>query len=191
MFELFLDCLFHFNNILLGNSNNNNNSIDFLKKYFNFNHCNEPIIDWNSFWALSADVNKVKLIDTIMKLTYFNGINQIKLNDTKKFVYYCVEYNFFDYLSILLKYFNKNNIAIANGINYEDSPLLLLLKKEHLTEEWLQLLFNICIQCKVCITDEAYKEAINLCQTNDTLKNNPNYQAIIETSYEKIKQFQE
>ena len=46
MFELFMDCLLHFNQTYL-QSNSNDNA--FLKQYLNFNHCNMPIIWLNNF----------------------------------------------------------------------------------------------------------------------------------------------
>ena len=81
-------------------------------------------------------------------------------------IYTCVEYNYFDYLSLLLKYFNKNNIALKHGINYkskyDDTVLLTLLESDYLNKrEWLLLLFDICNQCKINFTKDIINQAIN------------------------------
>ena len=48
MFILFLQCLFHFDKIILGNNdiinNNGNDNKLFVSKYLNYNKCNDPII---------------------------------------------------------------------------------------------------------------------------------------------------
>ena len=53
MFELFVDCLFHFSQTYLesddNNNGNNKQNKSFLKRYLNFNHCNFPIIIWLEF----------------------------------------------------------------------------------------------------------------------------------------------
>ena len=146
---LFLNCLFHFSLIILNETNDKKNL--FLQKYFNFNHCNYPIIYNNYFFGIntstinsnndnndndSNDTNNVKLniIETIMKQDYFDGLSQIESSDTQNsgnILYYCINENCFEYLSLISNYFDKNFFLFKNGINFYGSlehPLLLLLQ---------------------------------------------------------------
>ena len=50
LFQLFLACLFHFSNVILGEQTNGRYNYNvFLNKYFNFNNCNNAIITFNDF----------------------------------------------------------------------------------------------------------------------------------------------
>ena len=62
---------------------------------------------------------------------------------------------------MLLKYFHKNNIGLKEGINHYDNILFTLVRRSHLTEDWLNLLSNICNQCNVNIEKEYIDKAID------------------------------
>ena len=95
---------------------------------------------------------------------------------------------------MLLEYFEKNNIALTNAINYKDSrwrysALDQLLRRDHLNKEWLLLLFKICNQCKTNFTKQIIDKAIDYIDNNqdenDKFKDGK-YKLIIENEYNKL-----
>ena len=50
----------------------------------------------------------------------------------------------------MLKYFDKNSIALTNGISFKDI-LEDLFEGPYLSEDWLNLLSNVYTQCKIRI----------------------------------------
>ena len=77
----------------------------------------------------------------------------------------CIGFNAYDYLLLLLNYFHKNDIRLRNGVNYDDTTssnvLLWLFKRPHLDQDWVNLLSNICNQCKINIQKEYIEEALD------------------------------
>ena len=61
-------------------------------------------------------------------------------------IYYSIKDNNFNYLSLILKYLNKNKVSIENGINFKYDPLNELLSCEHVSNEWFELYFDLSIQ---------------------------------------------
>ena len=94
----------------------------------------------------------------------------------------CVKSNAYDYLKLLMKYFKKNGYAIGFGINVKQ-PLIMLLKADHLSMNWLQLLLDCHLKCKVTIDEQTYYSAIKLCETKHELRQ---YKAVIEENYQKL-----
>lgn len=99
-----------------------------------------------------------------------------------------VKYGEFEYLSLLLKYLDKNWLGLRNAINYKDLfsyPLLYLLKSDHLDEEWLLLLFKICKQCTCNMESKQIDEAIEYIDKNKEINiklKNADYKSIIKSN---------
>ena len=147
---LFLNCLFHYSLILLNEPNDKKN--EFLKEYFNFNFCGYPLIYNNHFFGIDTSSigngnnnnnnntnNNIKynIIETIMKQDYFNGLSQIETNKGN-ILYYCINENCYEYLSLISDYFEKNLDVIKDGINHYGSfqhPLLLLLQNKKINKQ--------------------------------------------------------
>lgn len=89
-----------------------------------------------------------------------------------------------DYLKLVFseKYFDKNYSTLGNGINCMESAFGECLKryKGDVHEEWLSLLFEICIKCK-----DKYTMDMLISECNDDEK----IKAILESNYAKIKDY--
>ena len=102
--------------------------------------------------------------------------------------------NYYDYVALLIEHFDKNsNIGI--GLNFgtrshktwkHEYPLQKLLESKYVSKEYLQLILNLFIKCKIGLKTETYDALIEMCKNNDNLKE---YQSMIEQTYEKIKHF--
>ena len=98
-----------------------------------------------------------------------------------------IEYNNFGYLSLLRQYLDKNRIVIAKSLNEQNShPLLELVndKNDHINEDWFELYFGLCFDCKCSFTKEICHEAINLSKYSRLKK----YQKLIEKNFQKMQQ---
>ena len=109
----------------------------------------------------------VRLIERIMKLPYFDGMNQTmeyRRTRAHEMVQYLIEYNCYDYLLLISKYFSKNNLVIEKAINTVNSqgehPLFVLLRTEHASEKWLLFYFSLCKQCKITIGQDTLKKVL-------------------------------
>ena len=109
-----------------------------------------------------------------MKLDYFNGTNQIDVNDSIEILNACIESNSYQYLSLLTKYFDKNNAGIAQGINYH-SPLLTLLSQPFVNAEWVQLYFKLSEMSQVTLDGSVFTDATLMCRQNDELNHLEDY----------------
>ena len=60
----------------------------------------------------------------------------------------CCEFDCYEYVLLILESFEKNRKIILDGINYckdasnPDTPLLVLLKSSHCSDEWLSILLE-------------------------------------------------
>ena len=114
-FYFFFSCLFHFDLVLLQNDSFNkdkqNTNKKFLKKYFNFNKCNNKIVYGARFYGIetsnicSFDCILYNIIDTIMKQPYFNGLSQMRSNKVCIYVCLCLHFVFIALLFVLLPVF--------------------------------------------------------------------------------------
>ena len=91
----------------------------------------------------------------------------------------CVYYDAFGYLSLLLKYFDKNNICIEYGIDHEN-VVALLLEKSHLSLKWLKLLIQCYKRCGKSLSKEEYNKAIEICEKTNLDKR---YKEMIEKEF--------
>ena len=75
----------YFNKVFLGHSKQDNKDKNtFLKKYVNFNNCAMPMFFACRWWGLHGKYSKnLKILETIMKLQCFDGINQMKSNSDR------------------------------------------------------------------------------------------------------------
>lgn len=61
-------------------------------------------------------------------------------------MYICCEHNCYEYLALMLKYIDKNEAVVVNGIPYTnsskstDTALVRLVKSQHCDEKWLKLI---------------------------------------------------
>ena len=100
-------------------------------------------------------------------------------------------------MNLLFKYFDKNNIVLSESINYYDRyrytfQLGTLIKSDHLSKDWLLLLFKICNQCKISMYKEKHIDpVINYIKKHENEEKfiNKDYVSIIETNYDKIKNY--
>ena len=88
-----LHCLLHLSFVLLNEKENETaENTPFLGKYLNFNNCNNKIIYEQGFWGIACRLIKsdksikFKLVETIMKLSCFNGIANMRHYDVCFFV---------------------------------------------------------------------------------------------------------
>ena len=85
----------------------------------------------------------------------------------------------FQYLSLICKYYKKNEIAIKNGINCDhhvpDPPLIMLLKHKQIPfkshsravadkMEYLKLLMDLSQKCRTPIKKQTVLKAIKVCK---------------------------
>ena len=169
MFELFLDCLFHFDKVLLGNKIQNKENKEemknsFLYKYFNYNKCNSPIVEVCEFFGLTTTEMTPKdigLIETIMKSDYFNGMNQIT-DDTEalEIFYQAAMCDCFEYVKLLEKYFDKNSKILTKALNWTDDgddeidgthwlSEVIEMSNSGTYQDWFDVFFKICQKAKV------------------------------------------
>ena len=80
-------------------------------------------------------------------------------------------------------------MVLTDGLNfkgkYASTPLEKLLDSKHLSDDWIQLLFNCHIQCKVGMNKKVYENAMKKCQSDDLKQ----YATLIEENYNKIQSF--
>ena len=107
------------------------------------------------------------------------------LSLSQEIILYCIKSNSFEYLSLILKYMEKNKHCIENGINFEEygsksepcPPLITLLKSDFINQEWLTLYFELSNQADVLVYEETLKDAIKLC---DEMKLDSSYKSMIK-----------
>ena len=104
-----------------------------------------------------------------MNLECFDGLSQMKQDQHEKILYECIENDCYYYLSLILKYCDKNIDAIKNGLKLKGdyNALFALLKRKELKfqkqskKEWLQLLLDISEKSKQMIDIWSLKDAFN------------------------------
>ena len=96
----------------------------------------------------------------------------------------------FYYLSIIFKYFDKNNEFIKTMIKYCNDKskrkiLLTCLKsKNRLNHKFIYDYFEALFKLKYCFSKETFDKSIDLCQNNKHLLE---YKSVIEENYNKLK----
>ena len=141
--ELFWCSMLHYQNTLLGANN------EFLSKYLNFNYTNF-IVFGKTFWGIDApsalktnETFQYNFAEMIMQSKFYKGL----ADDLQQCIYAACEYDCYAYLDLIIKYGNKNVGAITAGINSQkdvndQTPLMVLLKSDHCSAEYLKLLFS-------------------------------------------------
>ena len=118
LYELFVNSLFHFSQIVLesdnsDNSNNNDDkSISLLKKYINF-EC-DNLICKEYFWGLNTckmnkDSVKYEMIDSIMSSKYFHAYSELDIKERQLIFSECIKEDCFEYLSLISKFVDNKN----------------------------------------------------------------------------------
>lgn len=106
--------------------------------------------------------SKWQCIELIMGSDYFDGLKMNAIKDSKSLIFNLCTKNRFDYMSVIVKYSDKNKDIIINGINYKSAPLINLLQAGHCSEEWLNLLFeaseNVGARISMQVLQYAVKE---------------------------------
>ena len=189
--ELIWGCLVHFAANIIGDGKDKKDG--YMSKYLNYLNL-KRIVTVSSFYGVivklledeSQYVANVSysFIERIMKHDAFNGLSQMSYDEgSKVFHRWCTTGNK-TMISLLLKYYKKNEQVITNGINYIEKgkkfssfgkPALVTLvtptksKKAVCNDELLQLLLfeikKVIPQSKI---DEAIlKQCYNICK-NET-----------------------
>ena len=120
LFALFLSGLFHFSLIILDEANDKENQ--FLRKYFNYNTLNGGIGGGQNLWGIGAeelksfDSMKYKHMQLIMSLPYFDGIDQRGKDSIEDDLFFLFSDSRYQMLSLLFKYFDKNELLIRTGL---------------------------------------------------------------------------
>ena len=155
-------------------------SKDTIKKYLNLNYT-KKVISINSnnngltFFGMNlnnlSSTGESIIEDYFLNSSYFDEIKDNKI------IYYCVQFNYFKFLSLISKY-RANDCGITDGINSIDNdskmtPLFYLVTLIHCSDDWIRLLFTFenidpTVQCmynnKKCNVKEiiSNKEWLNI-----------------------------
>ena len=99
----------------------------------------------------------------------------------------------YNYVEILLKYFDKNNKFLERSLNYNrysnkgDHPLLSLLNNKDIDKQlfikWIEMYFNLCLKCNIGVETEIREKCIQICKENENLSE---YHDIINKKFEDI-----
>ena len=130
----------------------------------------------NTQWGMDAKNNAaLPSIERIMKLAYFDGINQTmeeeeEDDEPSDMVTYLMHKDYYDYLLLITKYFGKNNMIFNEGINtakdqFEDHPLVELFEIGYGNEKWLMLYFDMLKKCKMIVPQDVLKKVFDSMDT--------------------------
>ena len=191
MFELFLDCLYHFGNVILDDTNNKNSKTDekekekekgkeivksgatfqFFEKYFNNQKCNQAMIGYTTFWGIDANGGdkNLKLIEKIMKAPYFHGLNQKEGHI--QWMMSSIAKNE-KYIKLLIQCCHKNIIWLAKEVFYS-------VKRKQNCDAF----FKICKESPLEMTQETYDQVMQICAKDEVMKE---FQSIVEKQYKKM-----
>ena len=137
--KLLLSDIYHSNNFQKNNLK--------IKKYLNYNNNVIEVNDKkNGLIFFGIDLNKLNSTgESIIENFFLNSshFNEIK---NKMIIYYCVKFNYFKFLSLILKY-RSNDIGIVDGINYNENdskmaPLFYLVRLDYCNDDWIRLLLS-------------------------------------------------
>ena len=132
-----------------------------------------------------------------MSNEYFDGLSQLSKEDHQSLIWKCCDMNRFEFLSLIVKYSSKNEKIIINGLNWDENddknsdknstPLLTLLRKDHCSDEWLDLLLfkiaNVISTTKVKIIRSTLQKAYEYSIKD---KRNENWANLILTYAKKV-----
>ena len=185
MFDLLLDGLLHFSNVILDEEKKTGKDDSFLGKYLNFLNSGHPIVTvWGDFWGLSFDSNTqyssqenidscFKSIEKMMKIPNYKGLNQAK---RRNYLAHFIRDGYWRMIKLILKYFDNSGVTISS-INKDldensDVPLLIqiLAYEKHLSKENVQTYFDISIRCNEYVDKDVLLKASDLCTQHDVLK---------------------
>ena len=114
-----------------------------------------------------------RMIETVMKSEYFDGLSQIGKEDRENILRVLCKYNCHEYLKLILKYIDKNKSVIENGINFidrsKDSCLSIVIKNEECDATMFDLLFEASRVSNVKIDAKIIDHALTLCQSDNNL----------------------
>ena len=107
-------------------------------------------------------------IERIMKLAYFDGINQrMEAEDSSDMLQDLMKDDYYDYVLLMTKYFDKNNVVIEKGLKHMederiDHALITLLKSQDASEKWLIVYFDMFEKCNMSVPQDVLKKAFDL-----------------------------
>ena len=80
------------------------------------------------------------------------------------------------------KYVDKNKMTVACAMHYRNDPLSEVFTQNHdNTQEWIELLFDMCVKSKCSISKDIVDSAME--------RRDGKYKTLIETNYAKIKDY--
>ena len=151
IFDTFYGCLIHYGKNILGINNKNDIKTggELVRNYLNYSLTKNTIFE-HLFWG----INTIELengclfldkIELIMKNEYFHGIHASNGDTDDNIIQTCCQLNCYEYLCLILKYFDKNEMFISNCLQWDKTVssehwLMELLRLPHCNEQWLQLL---------------------------------------------------
>lgn len=113
-----------------------------------------------------------RVIEQIMQNSSFLGMNQMYKNSNDQLIIEALKNNCRAYLSLLLKYINKNNsivrkslISVASNANFTFQNFM---KSSYLSVEWIKLLFALSDACNAPFHKFNLENAIELCDQVNT-----------------------
>ena len=181
MFQLFMNSLIHFGEVILNSSEGKDKDKDkekeeapgtkWLRKYFNFNN-GDMVISYDYFWGVSTELMKsmddvyCKMIKMIMECDYFNGVSKTRYGAYGTWINHLVDTNNICFLKIFIDTWQKNEEMLIKSIN-EDEPLSLLINGRYCTKEWLDLYFKCGELVKTQVSASVLKKALENCQSKD------------------------
>lgn len=145
-------------------------------------------------------------METVLKSKYFYGFNQIsreiaEYRGLAKTVYWCINSNYVEFLSLLTKYCDKSNkllrISINKNVYDAPHPLLCFLnnvkKKKQENKEYndklLHLYFDLCDKCQIVFGKDIYNKAIQICDKEKNNENYSKYKQMIEEKYQILSKY--
>ena len=106
-------------------------------------------------WGMFVSYDELKpSIERIMKLPYFDGLNQAQPRESLK---YLMHHDCYDYVLLLIKCFDKNSMIFQ-----QDHPLIAMLKTNKAHEKWLMRYFNMLEKWKMIVPQDILKKAFEL-----------------------------
>ena len=103
----------------------------------------------------------------------------------------CLNYKKFSYISVIFKYFDKNNKAlegIIRNFSYkmDELPVKCLQSENISNYKFIYDYFEILDKLKYCFGEKVFNQLIELCQNN---KNLSKYESFIKENYDKLKMY--
>ena len=108
-----------------------------------------------------------------MKNEYLQGVGKVKgKNLVPRIINLYISGNHYEPLRLIIKYGQKNKEVLTEGLNYIDengeTPLIVLLKQKHCSNEWLNLLLFSILEAipekELKIDEKTLEKAYNMCK---------------------------